>query len=368
MSKGISLVVVAVVCLAPAVLAQTPAQTQSALRFSGDFRVRYEHTNAGNGLPALGREVVRFRLAATYALQEDITFRARLATGDPDDPNSTDVTLSSFVNDLTFSLDLAAVEVNRPKWGAFAGKFTNPFLTTEMVWDGDVNPQGAGGRVKLGKTPGMTTSLTAMYFIVDQRANSDSTSDMGGAQIMVAGALGKKWRVTGAAAYYDYRIQNLNSASVAGDIRGNRCVPASCLPLASAVYLSDFNLVDGLAVVEYSGFGARFPLRFVGEYVHNNGANDLNTGFSGDVYVGRAQSAGDIRARYGYAQVETDAVLAAFAHDNTTLGTDSDTHTLSVDVTPRANALLTATVYVYRPHEPVGEFQTRLRLNAMVLF
>ena len=361
MSKGISLVLVAVVCLAPAVLAQTPAQTQSALRFSGDFRVRYEHTNAGNGLPALGREVVRFRLAATYALQEDITFRARLATGDPDDPNSTDVTLSSFVNDLTFSLDLAAVEVNRPKWGAFAGKFTNPFLTTEMVWDGDVNPQGAGGRVKLGKAPGMTTSLNAMYFIVDQRAN-DSTSDMGGAQITVNAGPGKNWRVTGAGAYYDYRIRSLTSASPSGDVRGNRLTPAGTL------YLSDFNLIDGLFIVDYTGFNQRLPLRFVGEYVHNDGAADLNNGFSADVYVGRTGSTGDIRARYGYAQVETDAVLAAFAHDNTTLGTDSDTHTLSVDVTPRANALLTATVYVYRPHEPVGEFQTRLRLNAMVLF
>ena len=357
MSKTLAVWVAAGLFAVRPVAGQAPA----ALRFSGDFRVRYEHTNAGNGLPSLGREVVRFRLGATYALQEDITVRARLATGDPDDPNSTDVTLSSFVNDLTFSLDLASVEVNRPKWGAFAGKFTNPFLTTEVVWDGDVNPQGAGGRVKLGKAPGINTSLTAMYFIVDQRAN-DSTSDMGGAQIMVNAGPGKNWRVTGAGAYYNYRIRSLTSASPSGDVRGNRLTPAGTL------YLSDFNLIDGLVIVDFTGFKQRFPLRFVGEYVHNDGAADLNTGFSADVYAGRTGSAGDLRARYGYAQVETDAILAAFAHDNTTLGTNSDTHTLSVDVTPRANALLTATVYYYRPHEPAGEFQTRLRLNAMVLF
>ena len=336
------------------------AQTPAALRFSGDFRVRYEHNTDVPTAPR-GREVVRFRLGATYAMQEGITVRARLATGDPEDPNSTDITLSSFVNDLTFSLDLASMELNRPKFGAFAGKFTNPFLTTEMVWDGDVNPQGAGGRLKLGKASGITTSLTGMYFIVNQRAD-DSTSDMGGAQLMVASAPGKAWRVTGAAAYYDYRIGRAN-VSESGDIRGNRLDPGG-----APVYLSDFNLVDALVFVDYAGFGARFPFRLVGEYVHNNGANDLNTGFSGDVYVGKAQSPGDIRARYGYAQVETDAILAAFAHDNTTLGTNSDTHTLSVDVTARANALLTATLYHYRSHEPVGAFQTRLRLNAMVTF
>jgi putative porin len=322
--------------------------------------VRYEHTSAGNGVPSFGREVVRFRLGATYALQDNIMVRARLATGDPDDPNSSDVTLSRFVDDLTFSLDLAYVEVNRPKWGAFAGKFPNPFLTTEMVWDGDVNPTGAGGRLKLGKASGITTSLTAMYFIVDQQPG-DTSSDMGGAQIVVNGSPGSEWRVTGAAAYYDYRIRSLANAG-SGDIRGNRLAPGG------TGYLSDFNLIDGQFLIDYAGLGKPFPLRVAGQYVNNQGADDRNTGFTADVYVGRAQSAGDIRARYGYAQVETDAILAAFAHDNTTLGTNSDTHTLSVDVTPRANALLTGTLYVYRPHEPRGEFQTRLRLNAMVTF
>src|SRR5262245_133727 len=338
--------------------AQTP--TPAALRFNGDFRVRYEHnTDVPAALRA--REVVRFRLGATYALQEDITVRARIATGDPDDPNSTDVTLTSFVNDLAFTLDLASVEFTRPRFGAFAGKFTNPFLTTEMVWDGDVNPQGAGGRLKFGKAPGVTTNLTAMYFIVDQR-QGDSTSDMGGAQLAVNAAAGKNWRVQGAAAYYNYRMSSLASASVSGDVRGNRLAPGG------AVYLSDFNLIDGLVILDYARSGTRFPLRFVGEYVKNDGASDLNTGFSGDVYVGKTGSKGDIRARYGYAAVETDAILAAFAHDNTTIGTNSDTHTLSFDMTPRANTLLTATLYYYRHHEPADDFQTRLRLNAMVTF
>ena len=350
------------VIVAAGLFAVRPAATQTptppALRFSGDFRVRYEHnTDVPAALRA--REVVRFRLGATYALQEDITVRARIATGDPEDPNSTDVTLTNFVDDLSFSLDLASVEWNRPKFGAFAGKFTNPFLTTETVWDGDVNPQGAGGRLKFGKAPGVNANLTAMYFIIDQR-QLDSTSDMGGAQLAVNAGGGKNWRITGAAAYYNYHMSSLAGGDGAGDVRGNR--------LAGGLYLSDFNLVDGLVIVDYTGFSTRFPFRFVGEYVHNDGATDLNTGYSGDVYVGKAGSKGDFRARYGYAQVETDAILAAFAHDNTTLGTNSDTHTLSVDLTPRANSLLTATLYHYRVHAPAGEFQTRIRLNAMVTF
>jgi hypothetical protein len=66
---------------------------------------------------------------------------------------------------------------------------------------------------------------------------------------------------------------------------------------------------------------------------------------------------------------ETDAVLAAFSQDNTTLGTNYEIHTLSVDAVPIAGLFLNATWYVYRPHEAVGrQYQTRMRLNAMVTF
>ena len=191
MNKSVSLLAGVVVSLAPAALAQAPTQTPSDLRFGGDLRVRYEHTARGNGALALGREVVRFRLGATYSPQPDLTVRARIATGDPDDPNSTDVTVGSFVNDLAFSLDLAAVELSKPTWGVFAGKFTNPFLTTELVWDGDVNPQGAGGRLKLGTAGGVTATLTGMFFVVDQQSGDTSSSDMGGAQVSVATAAGR---------------------------------------------------------------------------------------------------------------------------------------------------------------------------------
>ena len=222
-----------------------------------------------------------------------------------------------------------------------------------------------GGRLKLGKSTGVTTSLTAMYFVVNQRAD-DSTSDMGGGQLTLSAAAGTRWRVTGAAGYYDYRIRSLYLAEPAGDIRGNRLAPGG------RTYLSDFDLLDALVTVDYTGFGERLPLRAVGDLVRNLGADGSNTAWAADLYLGRTQRPGDARLRYGYAQVETDAVLAAFAHDNTTLGTNSQTHTVSVDAVPHAGTLLTATWYLYRPNEtPAGvarEYQHRVRLNAMVMF
>jgi hypothetical protein len=341
---------------------QLGAQTAPTLKFNGDFRVRYEYTNAGNGALALGREVVRFRLGLTYPLRPDITVRARVATGDPGDPNSTDITLSSFVDDLAFTLDVASVEIVKPRWAAFAGKFVNPLQYTELVWDGDVNPQGVAARGVLGDKAKVSATLTGLYFIVDQQANNLS-SDMGGGQLTVSAPAGSQWKVSGSAGYYDYRIRSLTAAN-SGDTRSNRLAPGGL------AYLSDFNLLDLLLVVDYSGIGEHYPLRLVGDYVHNSGANDLNTGWEADVFVGRSAVKGDMRYRYGYGMTETDAVLAAFSHDNTSLGTNYEIHTLSVDAVPLGGLFLNATLYHYRPHAAFAgrTYQNRLRLNAMVTF
>ena len=341
------------------------AQAPSPLRFIGDFRVRYENTSQANGVLSTSKEVVRLRAGITYALRPDIAVRARVATGSGNDPNSTDITLSQFVNDFEMSLDLAAIELNRRHWGAVAGKFTNPlFAPTELVWDGDVNPQGVGGRLTAGDPGRVAATLTGLYFIIDQQTGGLG-SDMGGAQLTLRAAPDSDWRLVASAAYYDYRLRSLVNAD-AGDIRTNR------LAAGGSRYLSDFDLIDAAVTVEHRGFGERWPMRVVGNYVTNQGADTLNTGWQGDVYVGRVQRPHDVRGRYGFAVVETDAVLAAFSHDNTTIATNTETHTLAVDAVPVSGLLLNATWYVYRPHVvAVGaprEFQNRLRLNATVTF
>jgi putative porin len=341
------------------------AQDLGKLRFGGDFRLRYEYTSEGNGTPETGKEVVRLRAGIFYPLNDWATVRARAATGSPGDPNSTDITLGQFVDDLALSLDLASIELSRPHWALFGGKFTNPFLTTELVWDGDVNPSGVGARGMLGSMESVTATLTGLYFVIDQQPN-DLSSDMGGGQLAVSAKAGEEWGLTAAGAYYDFRIRSL-TVTDAGDIRTNRLAPGG------TAYLSDFNLLDAIVAVDYTGVGERFPVRVVGDFVRNLAVDDgPGTAWWADVFVGRIQGPGQVRGRYGYAMVETDAVLAAFAHDNTTIGSNSETHTLAVDAIATKGLLLNATLYHFRPHQvPAGtdrEFQTRLRLNATVAF
>ena len=94
------------VVVAEATVADTrPAAPTGNLNISGDMRLRYEHNSSDGDERDDARGVVRGRIAATYAASPTLELGARLVTGDPDDPNSADVSLSNFNDDLQVSLD-----------------------------------------------------------------------------------------------------------------------------------------------------------------------------------------------------------------------------------------------------------------------
>ncbi|HXV61267.1 MAG TPA: putative porin [Vicinamibacteria bacterium] len=349
---------------APAAQAQAP--DPHAWKFSGDVRVRYERTtNQEQGdipdrLEPRNRGVGRFRAGATKKFNDMIEFGARLTSGDPDDPNSTDVTFGDFADALTVSLDRLYIALNHR--GAFltGGKFANPFLTSELVWDGDVHPQGAGGSYTFSGLDKVTPKFTGLYFIVDE-STIDPDSSMWGAQVDVPIRPSADWSIRLSGAYYDYTINSLIRAD-AGDIRGNR------LTEDGRNYLSDFNLFDVVGLIDYRGFGARYPFRFHFDYVKNFGNADDEDGFGFDAFLGPQSSRGDLRYRYGYSQTYQDAVLAAFSHDNTTYATNYRQHTLTLDYLLYDKMQLNATYYIYKRLETDGpnDWITRLRLNALV--
>ena len=77
---------------------------------------------------------------------------ARIATGNTGDPVSTNDTLGDYLNKDEIVLDRAYVKwtykPDYPKFGKFpqvtaqAGRFANPFYSTDLVWDSDVNLEG----------------------------------------------------------------------------------------------------------------------------------------------------------------------------------------------------------------------------------
>jgi hypothetical protein len=129
------------------------------LELYGDARMRYEVRTAEAGAPDTlntpgdntqrNRFRYRLRLGLRGTLVDDWFFGLRLETST--NPRSTNVTLGddSGVNG-PFSKDSDRISVGQAYLGyrgvrdltITAGRMQNPFVTTLMTWDGDINPEG----------------------------------------------------------------------------------------------------------------------------------------------------------------------------------------------------------------------------------
>lgn len=364
--------------LSPAPMASAPATAfaasagadagaSSRLKVSGDFRVRGQADWSDDDGKNRGSMQVRGRLGATFAVNDRVTVGARLATGDSDDPNSTDVQLSNWLDDLEASLDMAYLQFNFDQLTLYGGKMPQPFVRTDLVWDGDVNPQGLAATWKQPLAGGGALRANALAFIVDESAGgSDST--MLGAQLGYDSPWMGNWKFDSNLAYYHYDLGSIAGAD-SGDFRSN-------LLDANGQYLSDFHLANVLFGVTYAGLGDEWPLRLNVDHVRNTGAaTDADTGYSAELSLGKAAVPGDWRFAYGYSMAQTDAVLAAFSHDNIGIGTNYRLHALTVDYVPLPKTMLSLYWYHYRPYSrvyPVGhepdDWLDRLRLAFLVNF
>ena len=129
------------------------------LELYGDARMRYEIRTAEAGAPDTitqpgdntqrNRFRYRLRLGLRGTLVDDWFFGLRLETST--NPRSTNITFGddSGVNG-PFSKDSDRISVGQAYFGyrgvrdltLTVGKMQNPFVTTSMTWDGDINPEG----------------------------------------------------------------------------------------------------------------------------------------------------------------------------------------------------------------------------------
>jgi len=333
------------------------------LDVSGDMRVREEW----NFVPGRDRtrSAIRARLRASYAINDHFAVGTQIATGDPDDPNSTDVTVGNFVDDLQVSLDQAWIRYANGALTAYAGKFPQVFQRTDMLWDGDVSPQGVsvayGGNVGAARV-----DARGLYFIIDEAAVARD-SDMLGGQLALSAPLASDFKAGLTGSYYHYRLGSVAGAD-AGDFRGNL--------LSGGRYLSDFHLVEGIGTLGWMGLSPRWPVSFTADYVKNLGAAvSGDTAFNLELAAGRTSQPGDWRLAYNYSEVEVDSVLAAFSHDNIDLSTNYKLHGVGLSHVPARNLQLDLLWYHYRPLDPLyagglspSEWLDRVRLAFMISF
>jgi hypothetical protein len=158
------------------------------LEFSGDMRLRYENfwfDEDEFGVDRSNRNRFRYRLriGAKATINDYVDAYFRLGSGE-NDHRSNNRTLgvdNDFGPDAVF-LDQAYLAVKAPKdwvdglsFTATGGKVPNPFLWKggkfDILWDGDINPEGVGGTLSYEATEALTLFSNAGYFIVKENGS-----------------------------------------------------------------------------------------------------------------------------------------------------------------------------------------------------
>jgi hypothetical protein len=289
------------------------------ISFSGDVRVRAEPFFGGPADQSLdrARARVRARFNAIADLGSQFRTGITLATGDLNDPISTNANLSGFYTRKPIALDQAYVEFTPKEFQPLtltAGKFRYPWFNTELTWDKDLNPEGAAETLgfKLNTPVLKRIAFVGFQLPFAEMAGTSSTDKRIAQQITYGGQVQTTWalgpRVTLGAysGYYDFRgsdsialalarassknpatplsgLLPLNSSSPIQNSMytttsttiitvGGTAYPTGVASVSNAQFASKFGLFDNLAKIDIDTGHARLPVSFIGDYVQNTEA------------------------------------------------------------------------------------------------
>lgn len=346
------------------------------LKWDGDLRLRqesdrYSKTNINSsvidayyGLDPTApstenrdRLRVRARLGLTAKISDMVSGGVRLATGSTADPVSTNQTLGNSANKYSILVDQAYLKVeplepqqtqaayNTYGLSFLGGKIPNPWFSTDLVWDPDINFEGmaANGTYRFNEQSSvyLTTGAFPIQDVAPSTVNKAKNKWLYGAQIGLDLAAQNGSKARFGLALYDYKhVEGILEtdpaifyyASTAPQFRqkGNSIFVdgfSNAYKLASKY--RELNLT---AQLDLANFDPTHIL-LTGDYVRNEGfdANEIlartgiayekkNVGYQVQAALGRpkVQNRGEWQTFVGYRYLERDAVLDAF--------TDSDFH------------------------------------------
>lgn len=309
------------------------------ISFKGDFRYRLEIIDIpdqDDDTKVRYRHRIRGRIGMNADLSNGFGVGFQLATGS-DDPVSTNQTIGDAFSTKPLWIDLAFVDW-KPEFAdglaLVLGKMKNPFRKpqkTELVWDGDLNPEG----MALGyeREFGIATPFlqTAGFFVEERKKAKDSwllgvqgglTLNFAEGLFYVSAGIGyfDHTNIKGAELYHDAEDSFGNSVEALTDDDGGEY----------SVYMYDYNMIDGF--FELGGKIVKFPWAVFGN-VAKNIADDVDDGLGWLVgaKLGKAKKPLTFDLKYTYRVVEPDAVLGVFTDsDFIGGGTDGKGHEWNV--------------------------------------
>ncbi len=358
--------------LRDAVAAKIPKWLDSISLF-GDVRNRLEGFY-GHDFHAQTRDRVRARVGLNANVTDEVSGTIRLASGDPNNPISTNQTFTNTFTRKPINLDWAYLTIKpgktfglEPGWGQIvAGKFgVNLARYSELIWDDDLSPEGATETLNLyEQREGFYRNfrINALQWIMNS-ASANNDSWIAGGQAVVDAAIGPTANLT--ASFADYNFIGMNQVArtylspFTGTASPNNCSAAqlakdpssSCyavntsqnpsLANSNSVLLSGkdsannrkitgygngFNIINFGSELDFPNpFGLGIPAGLFGELANNTQAESRDTGFAIGVGVGKAQrdwyhdslkNPGDWGVSYTWERVEKDALVSLFSYDD----------------------------------------------------
>src|SRR5258705_3759162 len=268
------------------------------LSFFGDVRTRWEGiyqdkgSSGQNSGIARNRERFRLRFGAKYKISDELEGGLRLVSGDPGDLISANQTTGDLFTKKPINLDQAYITftpknsfplLRNLEWAPFAmtvGKFANPLfrpragMISEMIWDDDLNPEGANETFTFYSAPeGLLRKLQlhVAEWTVKEAAKAADAWMIGG-QFVGNFAITPTLNFTLGVADYNFVHPNL----LAFERNAN-----SSLKVTNGVLLKDDTKVRGGFSLS-PGTGAKAFKDFLsGWNIFNvNGQLDINTGYA----------------------------------------------------------------------------------------
>ncbi len=322
--------------------------------FSGDFRLRDEPFFGGPSNQSLDQNRERFRLRfnVTAKLNDDFGGGFSLASGDINDPTSTNQTVTGFYARKAIAIDKAYVDYSPHQFHyltLIGGKFCYPWYNTELTWDKDLNPEGAAETLVFNTSTPVLKKIAFVGFELpfSQVAGVSTTNQSSVASVVYGGQVQTTWQVAkwlqfGAyTGFYNYHnadpialalakasaknpqtpltgllplgtgntVQNsiVTTTSTNEVTVGGTSYPTGVTTVTNAQFASKFGLFDSLARFDITTPSDKWPIAFIGDYVQNTEAcanvNNVLAAPANTASVHHTQStnfACDPRQRRGY--------------------------------------------------------------------
>ncbi len=337
------------------------------IKWSGDLRYRHESIDDDTAATKRNRNRIRARLKMQGKINDEWDATVRLASGSSDSPTSTNQTLGDSSNDSFSSkelwLDWAYADFH-PAWmpglNVLVGKMGNPFYKVgknQLIWDGDLSPEGAAATYKWNLNDATSAKLTGGAFWIRERS-TDADTSIFGIQGLLKHKLSKNSHILGGVSYYDFG--NIQGKTLSG-------ISANGNTTSGGLFVNDYDIFEGFG--EYGFNVGQAPAAVFGTYAVNTAATSSgDTAWLIGAKYNKAKKPGTWQVSYDYRDVEADAVVGGL-NDSDFIGggTNGTGHTVGLKYQVSKNVQAAVKYFVNEKNASTTEDDYRL-LQADLVF